>query len=254
MDSTSGGLTSTIPYRSGHWRARVTIILLAATIVLSLVNVISGYLQINLLSDAVAGVEISEERVTLNDLREMAVALLSVLVYIATVVAFSMWIHRAYSNLPALGNPKQGLEYSPRWAVGGFFIPFANLVIPFKVTREIWNKSDPNIRSDDDFMFAQPASAPLVGVWWTFWIITNVADNIVFRLSRGAETPETLLWLTKLGIGAAVLEIPAAIFAIMVVREIDRRQEERSGHVTFTHSIPPPPPLPTSYTSPVAHP
>ena len=193
----TGGLTSTTPYRSGHLLAQLTVTLLAANAVLSLVIIVSDYFQIGLLNDALAGVEITEERATLNDLRATAITLLKWVAYIANVVVFCMWIHRAYSNLPALGNPRQGLEYSPRWAVGGFFIPLANLVIPYKVTREIWAKSDPAIRSDEDFMFAQPATATLVGAWWAFWIIRNVAVNVAFRLSQDAQTPETLLWVTR---------------------------------------------------------
>lgn len=250
----TGGLTSTTPFRSGNLRAQLTITLLAANAVLSLLMIVSEYLQINLLNDALAGVEISQERATLNDLRVTAIGLLKLITYVATVVMFSTWIHRAYGNLPALGNQREGLEYSPRWAVGGFFIPFANLVVPYKVTREIWTKSDPAIRGDDDFMFAQPATAALVGAWWAFWIISNVADNIVFRLSRNAETAESMLWVTKLNIGAALLEIPAAILAILVVREINRRQEERSKHVNFVPWQPPPPPLPTQYAATDARP
>ncbi len=112
----TGGLTSTTPYRSGHLLAQVTVLLLAANVVLSLVTVVSDYFQVNLINEALAGVEISEERATMNDLRVRAVAILKFVTYIATVVAFLMWIHRAYSNIPALGNTKQGLEYSPGWA------------------------------------------------------------------------------------------------------------------------------------------
>jgi Domain of unknown function (DUF4328) len=36
--------------------------------------------------------------------------------FVLTGIVFLMWIHRAYSNLPALG--ARNLETSPGWAVG----------------------------------------------------------------------------------------------------------------------------------------
>lgn len=255
----AGGLTSTTPYRSGRLRAQATVILLAASIVSSLLTPLVIYLQIAY-PNVVGGVDIAEAPPAPDnmDLGGLLVGLLFIgaglsiiVVFIATVVAFSMWIHRAYANLPALGNPKEGLEYSPGWAVGGFFIPIANLFIPYRVTKEIWVKSDPSIRSDEDFMFSVPQAATVVGWWWAFWLISNFANKILFRWSGDPETPEALLRQGHLSVAVAVLEIVAAVLAIKVVRGIDRRQEERSKHVRFTHAAPPPP---TQYATPDTRP
>jgi Domain of unknown function (DUF4328) len=59
--------------------------------------------------------------------------------FVGSAVAVPMWMHRAYRNLPALR--AQALRWSPGWAAGGWFIPFANLVIPFQVMRELWHHS-----------------------------------------------------------------------------------------------------------------
>src|SRR5688500_18010935 len=57
-------------------------------------------------------------------------ALLRIPLFIAVVVFFLIWVYRAFNNLSALkpGN----LEFSPGWAVGWWFIPFANLIKPFQ--------------------------------------------------------------------------------------------------------------------------
>ena len=34
------------------------------------------------------------------------------------------------------------LKYTPKWAVGCFFVPFLNLVMPYQVVREIWKASN----------------------------------------------------------------------------------------------------------------
>ena len=90
-------------------------------------------------------------------------------------------------------------------------------------------------------MYAVPQVASVVGWWWGFWLISNFVNNILYRFSGEATTPEALLTEGHLNLVAAVLEIIAAVFAIKVVRGIDRRQEERSKHVRFAYAAPPPP-------------
>ena len=51
-------------------------------------------------------------------------------VYIFAFVTFLMWLHRGYTNLPALRS--DSTEFTPGWAVGWWFIPFAYLVKPFQ--------------------------------------------------------------------------------------------------------------------------
>src|SRR5688500_9582042 len=44
------------------------------------------------------------------------------LVFVVSVIVVAMWIHRAHANLRDAG--LDGLEFSPGWAVGWYFIPF----------------------------------------------------------------------------------------------------------------------------------
>src|SRR5215216_5181226 len=69
-------------------------------------------------------------------------AALELIIYLATVVFFCMWLYRAYGNVPAF-NPWHRLNYSRGWAVGSFFIPFINLVVPYRAVKEVWQKSGP---------------------------------------------------------------------------------------------------------------
>jgi Domain of unknown function (DUF4328) len=52
------------------------------------------------------------------------------------VVFFSIFIHRAASNVRALG--RYGMEYTPGWCVGWFFVPFANLYRPYRAVAEVF--------------------------------------------------------------------------------------------------------------------
>ena len=61
------------------------------------------------------------------------------LVFVATVVLWCVWQHRAQQKAIVLAGG--GLRFTPGWAVGWWFIPFANLVKPFQTVRELWEAS-----------------------------------------------------------------------------------------------------------------
>lgn len=64
-----------------------------------ILNIISSYLQYELLLDMKNGSLITEAEMTSNDLREGALGLLSLALQITSVVTFIIWFRRAYYNL-----------------------------------------------------------------------------------------------------------------------------------------------------------
>ena len=170
--------------------------------------------------------------------------LLDIPIYIFTVVMFLIWLHRAHSNLEALN--ARNLEFTPGWAVGWWFIPFANLVKPFQVVREVWFESDPEFPTERVFFSDGLKSAPTyIGVWWAMWLLSNFAANVTSR----AYDPNTMANVAITGylfILTAALSIAAAVLAIMVVRDITDRQEARLAevsHRSVLSDVPPPPPI-----------
>lgn len=236
------GLMASEPFVSAHTRAMVVVSLFVAYIVVTVSAVAANIMKLVLPPLILVAAEGDEEQLTFGDLIEGLVALATLFVFISLVIAFLLWLHRTARNLPALGNPKSKVEHTPGWAVGSFFVPFVNLVVPYKAVREIWEKSDPAVRTGDDFMFASPSSAPplLLG-WWIAWVASNIINNIAWRLQ--ARTPDTGTFVTGIDIISDLANLIAAVLAIMVVRNIDRRQTERARHVTYAPHMPPPPPL-----------
>ena len=107
--------------------------------IFAVINVVSLFSSVSVLSEISApGYRISEE-LNSSDIREGALGIVQILFYISIVIVFSRWIIRAHKNLPALG--ADGMSITPGWAVGYFFIPFANLWKPFEAMRELWNVS-----------------------------------------------------------------------------------------------------------------
>ena len=233
-------LTAFTPYRSGHALATALVAALSTHIAFSALSAVSLAFQI--LTGVAARVP-TEEELSPFDLLDLGMALLLTLIYVVTIVLFCVWVYRAYANLTALGNPKQALNGSPAWAVLSFFIPIVHLVAPYRSVRETWAKSDPAVPADDYVAPQEPSAPGVMKLWWAFWLCTNFISNAAFRVRLRAETETGALaasWLEMLSDMAA---IPAAVFAILVIREIDRRQEQRSGRVTYAASTPPPPPL-----------
>jgi hypothetical protein len=215
-------------------RAKWTKGLLLATLVLSVAGAFSSLLQMGLLARAASG-GISEVDAAANDARQQVVGVLQVVLHLATAVAFLAWFHRAHKNLTALGG--RDLKYTPRWAVGGFLIPFLNLVRPLQVMREVWHGSDPK-GLERDTGTSGPAlrnklgTPALVGAWWTLFLISGLLGNLIMRMSF-AENPtlDQLRTLTGLMVFSDLLDVPAAILAVVLVGRVTRWQAQRAERV-----------------------
>jgi formate-dependent nitrite reductase membrane component NrfD len=194
---------------------------LYAFIVLSAVEVVSGFWQLDLL----AAEAVTSEEAEANDLRQGIIGILTIVSGIAGMVVVSIWTYRASSNAHALG--AQGLRYSPRWAVGGYFIPIANLWMPYQAVKEIAQASrDPSSWQSRGW----PRSLPL---WWFSWLATYFTTNLYVRKSQLANTIEALVDATWVGMLSASLGILAAFFLAGLMGEVSVMQlatnEEQRG-------------------------
>jgi len=168
-------------------------------------------------------------------LASFMLAIFDLLIYIATVVFFLIWLYRAYDNLRAF-DPWSRLSYSPGFAVGSFFIPFANLFVPYRAVKELWQKS----RGPEDALLSEPSPPASFPLWWLFWLSASFAANISFRLTVTENVPDSTA--TFVMILADALFIVAAFFVYLVIDAIDKRQEEASGKLNLGKLTGPPPP------------
>lgn len=229
MNSQAGG-----EFISAGGAARWVKGLLLATLALSVVGIISGLLQTELLSRAASG-GISDADAAANDSRQQLIGVLQVLVYIATAIAFLAWFHRVHKNLPALGG--RDLKYTPGWAVGGFFVPFLNLVRPLQVMREVWHGSDPaglerDTASSGPSVRNQLGTPSLVGWWWALFLISGFLGNMIMRMGFAEnQTIDQLQAFSALLVFSDVLDVPATLVAVSLVGYITKSQEQRASHI-----------------------
>lgn len=149
-----------------------------------------------------------------------AAAITCALVALVIAVLFIVWMWRAAKNNEALGrdNPRLGSG----WAIGGWFIPLANLVIPVLVLQDLWRGSAAQIPRGDMRWRITDRSA-LVGWWWAALVVS------IPRLSSGGDGTSTSE-LDDLRTHAAIVLVcmlaglAAAGLAILVVRRLAARQ------------------------------
>lgn len=143
-------------------------------------------------------------------------SLLYLVVLVVSVVFVGMWIYRAHANLRAAGY--EGLEFSPGWAVGWFFVPIANLFKPFQAMRELWSTSHGEVERYGD----EPAQQ--LGLWWGTWIAGNVLSNISERFEtsglEGGSGAGSLL-----NVLGTLLLLAAAWFLVRIIRQITAAQQ-----------------------------
>ena len=230
------------PINSAHGRARLVKILLAIGAVVTGMSLLAETVSLAfppLTEDQELGDNPGGAIIVLI---VFLIAVLELIIYLTTVVFFLMWLFRAYDNLRVFSRGRR-LDSSPGWAVGSFFIPFVNLVIPYRAVRETWQKSG----MPEEAMFAEPSPPASFPIWWTFWLLSSFASNISMRLSFNEGVSQTNA--TIVSIIASALTIIAAVFAYLVVDAIDKRQEETSSKLGLGN-FPVPPPPPTNLSMP----
>lgn len=151
-------------------------------------------------------------------------ALLYLIAVIVNIVSVCTWVYRANQNihLAELGN----IKYSSGWAVGWFFIPFANLVKPASVMGEILNSTNKlSGKTESPNLHSQGLPTPVV-VWWAFYVISYFIANLSTNLFNGNDLEFNNYGLISgMVFTALVFSIISAIFLIKLINGISKTQE-----------------------------
>jgi hypothetical protein len=149
------------------------------------------------------------------------------LTYWPCVVLFLIWFHQAASSVRILH--ATGLMFSPGKAVFSFFIPFANVVMPYQVMQEVWRASDPNLVKDPRSWQQSPGSW-LVWTWWIALVAAaalRVWNGVTSRDVEFRGEPDSF-WLSA---GSNVCMIVAGMTLIAVIYQIRQRQRARHAKI-----------------------
>jgi hypothetical protein len=168
-----------------------------------------------------------------NDQRQVLIAILMFIVNVVLIVLFIQWFRRAYHNLHKAG--EKNLASSEGWAAGWWFIPIANWFMPYRIMREIWDRTKNYGNADIDDLTGELTdnydvsadagseevsndSVSLVNAWWAFWIISNVIANISAQIVMRTSELESIQFASLLGIISDVTGVAAIFFAVRMIK------------------------------------
>jgi hypothetical protein len=158
-----------------------------------------------------------------------------VLAFVTSTI-FLIWLYRSYTNLRPLRSAP--VKFSPRGAVGWWFLPIANWFKPFQAVRELWRQSDPEFGPLDAVELGRNRLPIYFSLWWGFWLTSHLIPTALRQLAYfgvGSRTQMALL----AGVLAGPLSFGAAVTAILVVRNITTRQGLRAWKIaSFPEQIP----------------
>jgi hypothetical protein len=192
--------------------------------IVSLVALISSYLQSQLIITIINGEFFTEDELLANDAREGFIAIVYFIVTIVVIIMFLVWVNRANKNIHSFQKPVP--TFTSGWAVGWFFVPIMSLFRPYQVVSEIWKASNPDISPELNTVEHIQASG-IVVLWWAFFLLSNFVGQIASRLLFDDDTLTDFLTSTYAYIVSYAIDVIGIIITIIMVRKISQFQELR---------------------------
>lgn len=214
-------------FRDTRGLARVCVGFLFVQAALAAFGAVSDYWTYALPDAALLDTVDTSSAMTAQDMRTLLVALLQSLLYIVGGIFILTWIARANANAHAIGTLE--METGPAWAVGWFFVPFANLFMPFRAVREIWQASATAVAGEQ-------ASGALLGLWWLGWLATNITGLVAVRIAWESESAEALRTSAGFDVASNILMVPACLLFAGVVTRIQDVQN-RAAPISTEGSV-----------------
>jgi Domain of unknown function (DUF4328) len=187
--------------------------ILATYLTVKCAFIVSCVMQIQLIARA----PVSMAAAQANDRRQQLLAYSNLVLLVATLVAYFVWIYHAKKRAEELGG--SGFEYSPGLSVGCHFVPLGNLYMPFKAMSELWragiNPADWEV---------QPLS-PAVGWWWALWLMNGFFGYAVYFTAKGGSGLDHLRLVTKMFIVSGVFSIAANGLLLFLAARISENLE-----------------------------
>lgn len=167
------------------------------------------------------------------------VALAAGLVTVVVAIVMMSWTAQVHRNARRLTGDMDRKDW---WGWGGWIIPFANLVVPYRAIAQVHRRHRQGPRSGSAAE-RLPATFPW---WWGLWLAGGTAGNAVDRVGD----LNVLLWIRVV---EAALLIGAGILGAAVVRAVTDRQlvaiDLASGALQPAMTSAPPTPPPGGYWS-----
>jgi hypothetical protein len=215
QDQSRDGTWRSPGYRPARTRSQVAIGFVVAAVLMDGLATLLGIQGIGLMSSAEAGTLAAGDAEAFDSLYAM-VGLAQSLMYIASAIAVLRWLSRTVEIIPSLTGrtPRR----SPREAIGWWFVPFANYVVPFQIVSDTLRR----LRTGDPELADR-----LLVPWWVCWLVASWVGSLIFRLPR--ETIDELRQVFTVTALSDVANVVAGVCLIMIIRTAQRRSDARAA-------------------------
>lgn len=204
--------------------------------------------QITLLRQVNSEVPPALERAELSDTLMRVGGITQLVMLVVTAVLFLRWLRQCVRLTIALGGTT--LRWTPSEAVWAFFIPFFSFLRPYLVIRDVHARLAPDLVPEpptqvvadgttgyrDVKLVAPPPPMKLphagIGAWWATWWIANALSNVAIRI-KGTDV-DTLIGHNSLLLASDVADVASALLALLVVRALTARLQERFRRIRHT--------------------
>lgn len=194
-----------VPLQRSDGFAKVAIVGIAVSMVSSVATIVAALIRRGELVRLRDGEFVSDARLQEVDDIVAAAAGFNLLGYVVGAACFIPWFHRAYKNLAALGRNR----HKAGWAIGGWFVPFLNLVRPYQIAKELALGGDQTPKKN-------PTN--LLPTWWALVIVSGLVGRFLFRAET--ETVEDFIRFDTVSAISDVVWIVAGICLIVLIRRI----------------------------------
>ncbi|WP_144121906.1 DUF4328 domain-containing protein [Catellatospora sichuanensis] len=151
---------------------------------------------------------------------ELAITGVDVLGWLVAAVLVIIWLYRARVNIDAF--PEAVPRLAPGWAIGGWFVPLANFVIPCQVMHQVAAAS---LRHRRIGLFT--------GVWWAGYVVSVGTAQIAGRMEPDGYSIDAHVAyfedMFTFGMVEAVGTVVAGFFLVKLILSISRAQAARIG-------------------------
>ena len=145
-----------------------------------------------------------------------AVASILAVITLTIFVVFIVYLYRASKNTELWDTAPR--TWTPGWAIGGWFIPIANFVIPALVVSDSWRRTPEPPPNPE---YGRHNSTGIIWLWWVPFVIGYVGS----RLDIDPDTFSAARSQDWINIVASIVLAASAVPLIAIVRTLARRQQ-----------------------------
>jgi hypothetical protein len=160
-----------VPYAPLGGRLTALKVVFGLMIALTVGAIVSDAMEIALLQRLIDGQDVRDAELVANDDRQGLIGSAQLVLYLAGVVTFIMWLYRAYQNVDVV--KPGGRRYGHGWAIGAWFVPILNLFRPKQIVNDVWWAGE-----------ERPQWSLLVWSWWACFLVSGFFDRIVGTAAR----------------------------------------------------------------------